>query len=189
MIISETGYWSGPDLNHHHCRYISKFASELFSPYRTVYDLGCGTGGYLKALWEAGFSAGMLVGYEAEPPHPREWPGVYAQDLTAPFRPKFGPAQVICLEVAEHVPKKYEEGFLDNVVGALDNGCHLLFSWATPGQGGDGHVNERPNEYAIRALESRGLRLLPKLTEEARASVKLDDKAWWFRNTTMVFAK
>ena len=49
------------------------------------------------------------------------------------------------LEVAEHIPLENEEAYLDNCCKLCEIGC--ILSWALPGQGGLGHVNEQPNEY------------------------------------------
>jgi SAM-dependent methyltransferase len=63
----------------------------------------------------------------------------------------------ICLEVLEHLP--YEAAL--NVMDYLKNTSRiLLFSAATPGQGGTNHMNENPAEFWHSELYSRGFRQL-----------------------------
>ena len=47
----------------------------------------------------------------------------------------------MCLEVLEHIPGEHESIVLDNVVRPALEG--VVLSWATPGQGGYFHVNEK----------------------------------------------
>ena len=61
---------------------------------------------------------------------------------------------VISLEVGEHIPKAYEHIFLDNIVRHARKG--VVLSWATPGQGGHGHVNCQPFSYIKDQLHVRG---------------------------------
>jgi len=51
---------------------------------------------------------------------------------------------VSSLEVAEHLPPSASEVFISSLVTHSDL---ILFSAATPGQGGENHVNERPLWY------------------------------------------
>ena len=48
---------------------------------------------------------------------------------------------VICMEVAEHIPREFEHVFLLNLVASAQKG--VLLSWGLPGQNGIGHVNLR----------------------------------------------
>ena len=52
---------------------------------------------------------------------------------------------VISLEVGEHIPKEYENIFIENL--HKNNIRGIVLSWAIKGQGGDGHVNEQDNYY------------------------------------------
>ncbi len=63
----------------------------------------------------------------------------------------------ICLEVLEHLP--YEAAL--NVMEYLKNSSRiLLFSAATPGQGGTNHMNENSAEFWHSELHRRGFRQL-----------------------------
>jgi hypothetical protein len=61
---------------------------------------------------------------------------------------------IISLEVAEHIPKKFEHIFIDNIVRHAKEG--IILSWAHPGQGGHSHVNNQPFEYVKNLLDRVG---------------------------------
>ena len=64
-------------------------------------------------------------------------------------------------------------------------GRGLVVSVATPGQGGLGHVNERPHEYVIGLLEGQGLVLDVITTMKLRQYCQLP----WFQANTLVFRR
>jgi hypothetical protein len=106
-------------------------------------------------------------------------------DLTLPLHTARGaPADwVLCLEVGEHLPAQYEEGFLDNV--DAHNRCGAILSWAVEGQAGKGHVNMHNNDYVINAMTKRGY------TYDAATSMAGRDVAElpWMKNTFMLFTR
>ncbi|XP_053406059.1 uncharacterized protein LOC128559060 [Mercenaria mercenaria] len=61
---------------------------------------------------------------------------------------------ILSLEVAEHIPQKYESTFISNIINHAREG--VVLSWATPGQIGYSHVNNRPFEYVRNLMNSRG---------------------------------
>jgi SAM-dependent methyltransferase len=67
-----------------------------------------------------------------------------------------------CFEVAEHLPELLGLRLVDFL-------CMLapivIFSAATPGQGGTGHINEREPDYWIGQFTARGFVHCPELTE------------------------
>jgi hypothetical protein len=102
-------------------------------------------------------------------------------DLSQPLDPALR-GQVLCLEVGEHIPAAFEETVLRNLARATED--ILILSWAVPGQGGLGHVNERSNEYIVAKLEALGLQYDPVASAILRGDV---GTCWWFRNTLMIF--
>jgi hypothetical protein len=50
------------------------------------------------------------------------------------------------MEVAEHLSEKYADRFVKLLASLSDI---IVFTAATPGQGGNGHVNEQPPSYWI----------------------------------------
>lgn len=183
--ISSTGYWTGPNVSAHHAvdPGLAKWIAGYLDKGRLVRDLGCGTGGYLKVLADAGFTA--LVGYDGEVPRQRLFGNVQQCDLTAKHD-WVCPNDAIFLEVAEHVPAQYESVLLDNVAGAVGAYGRLVMSWAVRGQAGHGHVNCRNNSEVIPLMAERGFELDGAATEAARKSVTTLP---WFKNTLLVFRR
>lgn len=105
----------------------------------TVIDVGCGTG-----EWAAEAQRHGCIAWGVDKYVPRELQTVTVIDcdLTNGY-PCAGFGLAICLEVAEHLP---EEAARPLVAGLARAGA-VLFSAATPGQPGVGHINCRPHDY------------------------------------------
>jgi hypothetical protein len=91
---------------------------------------------------------------------------------------------VLSLEVAEHLPVQYEDIFINNLDKLNKKG--IVLSWALEGQGGDGHVNEKNNNYVKEKFKKLGY------LNDVNAENKLRNattNAWWFKKTIMVFRK
>ncbi|WP_245562228.1 hypothetical protein [Niabella aurantiaca] len=56
-------------------------------------------------------------------------------------------------------------------------------SWAIEGQGGDGHVNCRNNDYIIKEMRQRGFVEF----EDAKLFLRSMASYSWFKNSLMVF--
>lgn len=183
-LIAPTGFWYGPEAAAHHAcdKGLAEWLAGYLDPKRQVYDFGCGLGTYLAVLRDHGFR--FLVGYDGAVLPRRDFGTVLPQDLTQPFR--VVPGDVVCLEVAEHVPAEFESTLLDNICGAVEPGGKLVLSWAVRGQGGAGHVNCRNNDEVLSLIHARGFDIDNTATLAARAAVSNLD---WFRNTLMVFTK
>lgn len=92
----------------------------------------------------------------------------------------------LCLEVAEHLPPESSDTLCDTLAQAT--GGTLLFSAATPGQGGSGHLHEMPHEYWREKLVARGLRFDPETTEKLRRTWgEVAPAAWWYGKNIQVF--
>jgi SAM-dependent methyltransferase len=106
---------------------------------RTVIDVGCGTGEWAWAFAQRGCH---VMGVDAHTPPALHVVGVLPVDLTDGY-PCDGYDLAICLEVAEHLP--VEAAYW--LVSGLAEAQRVLFSAATPGQPGIGHVNCQPHDY------------------------------------------
>jgi SAM-dependent methyltransferase len=122
---------------------------------RTVLDVGCGTGTWLKACLERG--ATTVVGVDGIDPKTQE---LFVPDeliLQADLRRPLDLGQrfdlVLCLETAEHLERTYAETLIDSLIR---HGSTILFSAAAPGQPGDHHVNCRWPDYWQRLFNERG---------------------------------
>lgn len=90
---------------------------------------------------------------------------------------------VVTLEVGEHIPPDREGVFLGNVCRSSRVG--VILSWAVPGQGGTGHVNERPNQYIIDFMGREGFDYHENESMWLRTEARLP----WFKHTIMVFSR
>ena len=87
------------------------------------------------------------------------------------------------LEVEEHLPKEFEDIFINNLDN--NNNYGIVLSWAIKGQGGYGHYNEQNNDYIKEKIMKLGY------INDIKAENILRKKStlWWFKNTIMVFRK
>ena len=76
---------------------------------------------------------------------------------------------IIALEVAEHIPEKYEAVYFNNILRHAAKG--IILSWAVPGQGGLSHINNKPIEYFTKVLSINGFK------RDAEKTMKLEKSA------------
>jgi len=180
MTDHQHGYWRGyaPGTYDTDTRLAAALV-EHFGVGPSVLDLGCGAGGYVSLLREAGVNA---VGVDGNPEAVYTNPYCGVQDLAEPF--SMGLFDwVLSLEVGEHIPAEFQDVFLDNVAAHCRSGCVL--SWAVPGQGGRGHHNCRPNEWVEAEMIRRGF----VLDEKAKTNLRSASTFGYFKNTVMAFVK
>mmetsp|Transcript_32244 Transcript_32244/g.92554 ORF Transcript_32244/g.92554 Transcript_32244/m.92554 type:complete len:351 (-) Transcript_32244:70-1122(-) len=183
FAISENGAWLGASAEGYHMHDVP-FSSALVAFFRGrgargVADFGCGLGLYVRDLRAAGVRAG---GFDGNPSTPEITQGRCSHvDLSRPV--DFGTRWdwVLSLEVAEHIPRMFEDTFLDNLDSHACAG--LVLSWGN--QAGEGHVNLRARGEVEELLAARGFR------SEAASAAVLRDAARlpWLRNTVMVFER
>ena len=92
-------------------------------------------------------------------------------------------AQVLSLEVGEHLPKEFEDAFIENL--HRHNARGMVLSWATKGQGGTGHVNEQDNDYVKAAVCAMGYANDLEAERELRSAARFS----YFQRTVMVFRR
>ncbi len=89
----------------------------------------------------------------------------------------------INIEVMEHINGGYEDISIENITRHSNL---LIFSAATPGQGGWGHVNERPFEFWEGKLNGVGFSCDWKATNDFRSFLKKKKaKKWYVRNISV----
>ena len=92
----------------------------------------------------------------------------------------------ISTEVAEHLPERCADRFVDLLVAT---GPVVVMTAATPGQGGTDHVNEQPNAYWIDKFEARGHLHDEACTQALRQTWRQRDVEDFYSRNVMVFRR
>ena len=104
-------------------------------------------------------------------------------DLSAPIYHLDKYDWIVCLEVAEHIPNKFESIFIDNLVRHAKEG--IVLSWSKVGQIGHGHVNNRDFDYVKSKLEEKGF----KHDSQNSELLKTQSSLLWFKSNINVYVK
>lgn len=150
---------------------------------RSVVDVGCGRGAWLKAFQANG--AQTVQGYD----------GDYVDRQKLLINPaSFQPANLtegisisgrydlaLCLEVGEHLPSRQAQG----LVAALTRAASVvLFSAAVPNQGGTGHINEQWPAYWEHLFAQRGFVKIDAVRPHIFGHPQV---AWWYQQNIVVY--
>jgi len=185
--VSQSGGWcskiSGTNSPNHLCdnklvRGLSKFLK-----HKTVASFGDGPGVYKKKI----IRLHQVISYDA-------FDGAPYAELTTNNRVKFLDLSVpiyhlnkydwiISLEVAEHIPAKFESVYVDNLVRHAKEG--IILSWSKEGQEGHSHVNNRNADYVIKLMESK------KFNHDIEGTKYLKNKSsfYWLQDNINVYRK
>lgn len=157
---------------------------QLVGP-RRVLDVGCGVGTWLSVFAEQGVSEvwGVDGDYVERPmlqiPAERFRP----QDLMEPFQLE-GPFDlVVSLEVAEHLPAERADSFVETLTA---HGPVVLFSAATPFQGGTGHVNEQWPGYWLNLFRAREYEVIDCIRGRVWDNEKVE---WWYAQNLLLYVR
>lgn len=183
------GAWTAED-HARHPSFDAPLAAAIAAPLLSwrgvvVADVGGGPGRYVAQLAAGG---AVCTVYEPEPQAVP--PGVWQahMDLTAGVWVIHGSERarlVLCLEVMEHIPRHHHDMAFDNLCALMAPRGILVFSGATPGQGGQGHVAERPEWEWRMELARRGLVADNAGTTRLRQAATLP----WFKANVMVWGR
>jgi SAM-dependent methyltransferase len=152
---------------------------------QSVIDVGCGTGTWLEQFARAGVTDVVGVDGEWVPQELLRIPPdrFIVRDLERPLCINRQFDLVVSLEVAEHLPASSAERFVADLTGL---GPVILFSAAVPGQGGDGHINERPHEWWEALFARHGFRCY---REFGAQFVSDPCVAWWYSRNMVFYFK
>lgn len=87
------------------------------------------------------------------------------------------------VEVAEHIPRKFEMQFIDNIIRHARIG--IVLSWAVPGQSGFRHVNGRENSWVIKQLAA----LCFDYDQNTSENLKKNATLHWLQANTNAFRR
>jgi len=153
-------------------------------PARSVVDIGCGVGTWLSVFRKEGVSdvLGMDGSYVDRERLLIPGDQFVPADLRAPRSPGRTFDLALSLEVAEHLPHESSRQFVEFITSLAPI---VVFSAATPGQTGTGHINEQWPEYWAERFEERGYRVIdcirPRLWSEPSVE-------WWYAQNTLMYA-
>jgi len=127
-------------------RNISNYILENFE-FESIVDLGCGVGDIIKPLEDKKKVLGIDFSVGSKNNHQLKNENFLHFDLTNPLNLNKEVDIVLSLETYEHIPKKFEEIFVKNILSF--NPKYIILSVAAPGQIGRRHHNCKPLQYVI----------------------------------------
>jgi len=154
-------------------------------PIRSVCDVGCGVGTWLRCWLELGVTdvLGIDGDHVAKDQLLIPAGNFLPADLRQPLPSVRRFDLAMSLEVAEHLPPARAESFIADLASLAPI---VLFSAAIPGQGGTEHVNERWQSYWASLFERNGFVtadvLRPRIWHDARIE-------YWYRQNILLFCQ
>lgn len=154
---------------------------------KSVLDLGSGAGYYLREFERLGVEA---LGLEASPAGVAS-SGSHVLAIAFDLRRRVYLSKtfdvVMCIEVAEHMPKRSSDVLVDSI--CANSGKFVVFSAAPPGTPGADHINCQSGEFWFALFRSRGFTLDADLTEDLRRAAVLADTAEWWKSWAWCFRR
>ena len=154
-------------------------------PARSLVDVGCGTGAWLRAAQESGIPD--LLGLHGVAASSEQITAlgipISVQDFTGDWKLSRRFDLCLCLEVAEHLPAATAPGFIENLCACADQ---IAFSAAIPGQPGQHHINCRWPAFWQDLFNRCGYRC----DDQIRYSIWADDRVEpWYRQNLFIARK
>ena len=154
-------------------------------PVKSVLDVGCGTGTWLKVFED--HSVTDYVGIDGDYVDTSQLkmpPGKFlARDLRESWSLSRRFDLVLSLEVAEHLPETSADQF---VAALVNHGDHILFSAAIPGQGGQDHLNEQWPSYWMSKFSAHGYYFHDVVRPLVWNNANVE---WWYRQNIFLVKK
>lgn len=145
-------------------------------------DVGCGTGIWTNEMRRLGVDAiGIDGGYVPADKRHVESRHFIEHDLEQPVTGLERRDMALCLEVAEHLTPARADGLVADLCQLAPQ---VVFSAATPKQGGTHHINEQWPDYWIRKFADHGYTCWDALRPALRYH---RDVAWIYRQNILLF--
>lgn len=154
---------------------------------RSVVDVGCGVGTWLKQALALGVEDVVGLDGDYVPQDKLRIdkgqfrPADLKQDFATALNRRFDMA--ISLEVAEHLPPERGPSFVRQLCALSDK---ILFSAAVPAQGGTGHVHENWPEYWALLFARQGFACFDPLRDQAWTHPQVP---WWYAQNMLFFSR
>jgi len=168
---------------------VADVVHELFPELRDVLDVGCGPGFALHRLQELGhYVRGIEGSVHALGVSPIK-DAINIADITVIEADEFDAADlVVCTEVAEHLDAEHADHLVALLSGLARSA--IYFTAATPGQGGQDHVNEQPREYWVAKFAAAGWVLDETRTSTMRLRLfEVVRHQIWYPLNSMIFVR
>lgn len=178
--INKNGYWE-QIVNHHTDEGLKISLCEFIDNMNSIIDFGCGDASYIKYILSQ--KNINVKAFDGNPNVKKITNGIGERaDISQPLNLNQKFDVVLSIEVAEHIPKEFEENYINNLINHTNK--YLIISWAIPGQGGKGHVNEQTNEYVIDLFNKHGFSHIFEYSKYLRNTIT---NCNWLKNTIFVF--
>ncbi len=166
---------------------IADYIARTFHP-KSVLDVGCGTGTLMNSLASLQIAVKGLEYSEAALRFCRKRKlNVQKFDLENDILTKVEQFDlVVSMEVAEHLPASVSDRYIDLLTQSANR---VVFTAATPGQGGHDHVNEQPHEYWIDKFSRRNFRYNEPLSLKWREEWSKTTIPFWYSHNLMIFER
>lgn len=152
---------------------------------RSVLDVGCGAGAWLSVYGNLGVEDYVGVDGAYVQPESLLIPAqcFQPQDITQEFDLGRQFDIVQCLEVGEHLPGRFSATLVDNLVR---HGDRIVFSAATPGQGGENHINEQTHEFWRQLFASHDYKPFDAFRPMIKGVPEVES---WYRRNMVLYVK